>query len=418
MKFMISKPRGTISGKIYLPASKSISNRLLIMEALSEERAELINLAESDDTLLLKEALHSGNDIIDIGHAGTAMRFLTAYYASGNRKVILTGSERMKRRPIGELVDALIYLGGKIEYLGNPGFPPLKIKGTLLKSGVLSVDSSISSQFISALLMIAPGIRNGLEIELKGKIVSGTYIRMTLELMKTWGIDYSWTGNRIKVYEGHFKTGSYTVESDWSAGSYWYAIAFLSDGAVINLPFLFRESLQGDAVVSELFNKLLLDTDYLSGGITISKKPEQKHPDNMVLDFTLCPDLVQTMATVLCASGIHFHFTGTQTLKIKETDRIKALQKELGKFGFLLRTNEEGNFLTWKGEMCETDPSPEIDTCNDHRMAMAFAPLALKFDTVVIKDPMVVTKSYPHFWEDLRKVGFGIEEIDGSNADC
>jgi len=412
MKFKISKPRGTISGEIYLPASKSISNRLLIMEALAEERAELINLAESDDTMLLKKALHSDNNIIDIGHAGTAMRFLTAYYASGNRDVILTGSERMKSRPIGELVDALCFLGGKIKYLGSPGFPPLKIKGTCLRSGVLSVDSSISSQFISALLMIAPRIRNGLEIELKGKIASGTYIRMTLELMKQWGIDYSWTGNRIKVYEGHYKTGSYTVESDWSAGSYWYAIACLSDGAVLNLPFLFRESLQGDAVVSELFKKLLVDTNYVSGGVTISKKLADKHPDRMVLDFTLCPDLVQTMATVLCASGIHFHFTGTETLIIKETDRIRALQKELGKLGFLLRTDEAGTFLEWNGEIYEPDPSPEIDTFNDHRMAMAFAPLALKFGTVVIKDPMVVTKSYPHFWEDLRKIGFGVKEID------
>lgn len=410
MKFIISKPSGPIKEKIILPSSKSISNRLLIIDALSGGKADLSNLSDSDDTLLMKKALQSGSNVKDIGHAGTAMRFLTAFYASGKEEVILTGSDRMKQRPVGALVEALLQLGADIEYVDVKGFPPLKIKGTRLKGGSLSIDGSVSSQFISALLMISPMMKDGLELELKGHIVSGSYIRMTLELMKQWGVQYSWIGNVIKLSEGEYKSDRFSVESDWSASSYWYAIAALSDEADITLPFLFRNSLQGDSLVSELFDDLDINTAFSPDSITISKGREGAYA-KLNLDFTVCPDLVQTLAVVLCAMGIEFHFTGTQTLRIKETDRISALQKELQKFGFLLQTNSEGSFLDWSGEMCEAQSDPEIETYHDHRMAMAFAPLALKFGTVTIKDPMVVTKSYPDFWEDLKRVGFNVEEL-------
>ena len=410
MKFIISKPSGPIKEKIILPSSKSISNRLLIIDALSGGKADLSNLSDSDDTLLMKKALQSGSNIKDIGHAGTAMRFLTAFYASGKEEVILTGSDRMKQRPVGALVEALLQLGADIEYVDVKGFPPLKIKGCKLKGGRLTIDGSVSSQFISALLMISPMMKDGLELELKGNIVSGSYIRMTLELMKQWGVQYSWIGNVIKLGEGEYKSERFSVESDWSASSYWYAIAALSDEADITLPFLFRNSLQGDSLVSELFDDLDINTAFSPDSITISKKREGAYA-KLKRDFTVCPDLVQTLAVVLCAMGIEFHFTGTQTLRIKETDRISALQKELQKFGFLLQTNSEGSFLDWSGEMCEAQSDPEIETYHDHRMAMAFAPLALKFGTVTIKDPMVVTKSYPDFWKDLKRVGFNVEEL-------
>jgi len=412
MKFIISKPSEKISGKVVLPSSKSISNRLLIIGALSGQAANLENLSESDDTLVMLRALQSIQKTRDIGHAGTAMRFLTAYFAAGDKEVILTGSERMKERPVGELVQALIKLGANIRYTEKKGFPPLKINGTRLNGGLLTIDGSISSQFISAILMIAPVFEKGLEIDIKGDIVSGAYIRMTLELMRRCGAKYSWSGNKIKVYSGNYIIGNYTVESDWSAASYWFAMVLLSDAASLELPFLFRESLQGDAVVSDIFDRLNIETGFRTDGISVTKREDGKLPDHMELDFTACPDLVQTMAPVLCAINVKFRFTGTKTLRIKETDRIAALQNELKKTGYVLHTDKGGTFLEWSGETCEKDILPEIETYHDHRMAMGFAPLALKFGSIVIKDPMVVTKSYPRFWDDLKQVGFSIQHID------
>ncbi|MBN1133011.1 MAG: 3-phosphoshikimate 1-carboxyvinyltransferase [Bacteroidales bacterium] len=411
MAYLISKPSVSPSGRIILPSSKSISNRLLIIDALTGSGGVLNNLAESDDTLLMKRALQTRNMEKNTGPAGTAMRFLTAFYAAGNQEVILTGSERMKKRPIGELVGALVKMGADISYLGEPGFPPLKIRGRTLKGGSLSVDGSISSQFISALLMIAPMIKNGLDLELQGELVSASYIRMTLELMRQWGAEYAWKDNRINIPEGRYQSRSYTVESDWSAASYWYAITALADKASFELPGLFKNSLQGDAVVSELFSKLAVKTEYLQEGVRISRNADGKTPEFIQFDFTLCPDLVQTLVPVLCASGIKFHFTGTRTLLIKETNRIFALQRELKKFGYNLKGGRDGSFLEWSGEVSRKDPDGIVETYHDHRMAMAFAPLCLKFGKIVIKDPEVVTKSYPAYWSELKRAGFGIDEI-------
>lgn len=392
---------------VHLPASKSISNRLLIINALAGSSELPTDLSDSDDTRVMLEALSSEETIKDVGHAGTTMRFLAAYFSSRPGEVTLTGSDRMKQRPIGPLVDSLRNLGAEITYTGKDGFPPLAIRGTLMEGGEITVDGGISSQFISALLMIAPTMKQGLVLRIKGDLVSSSYVKMTLELMAECGARYRWDTGTITVFPGTYAVGDYRVESDWSGASYWYAMALLEEHARLRLSFLKNESLQGDSALVNIFHGLGLLSEFRQGQLVLTRLA-RIHPGIFSYDFTNSPDIVQSMAVALCMAGIPFRFTGTQTLRIKETDRILALQNELRKLGFVMETDKKGSFLAWNKQHCEPDPDPVIATYHDHRMAMAFAPVALSLGHIRIRDPMVVTKSYPQFWEHLKKAGFRV----------
>lgn len=410
MKNVIFGPQNAIQDKIYLPSSKSISNRMLIMRALSNSRVELTNLSESDDTRVLIDAVKQESQVKDIGHAGTAMRFLTAFLACGNKKVVLTGSDRMKQRPVGALVEALRELGAEIVYLEKEACPPLEISGGLKKGGHITVDGGISSQFISALMMIGPVLEGGLHISLSGDVVSSTYIQMTLALMRKGGIAVSFDGREISIKQGDYNFNRFLVESDWSGASYWYQIAALMPGSVITLPSLQKDSLQGDAVLTSLFEPLGVESLF-EGSSVILRSGRDVRKDLYEYDFTGCPDLAQTLAVTLCAMGIPFRFTGTRTLRVKETDRVAALQTELGKFGFKLEADAGGDWISWDGKKDPAGKEPLIETYHDHRMAMAFAPLAIPFGELSVNDPMVVTKSYPTYWKDLEKAGFSVKSL-------
>lgn len=410
MNYSIAATKKNISGSINLPASKSISNRALIISALNYSPYPLHNLSDSDDTKVLKAALYSNSNKFDIGHAGTAMRFLTAFLAKIVGEWEITGSERMQQRPISILVDALNSLGAQITYLKNDGFPPLKIMGSNLTGKTLELDGSISSQYISALLLIAPTITNGLTIKLKGEITSRSYIKLTLELMSKFGIRYQWEDNKITIAEQHYFPMDFTIEADWSGASYWYQILALSESGEILLENLQLKSLQGDADIVAWFEEFGVVSTQKKEGVLLTKK-ENIGPKKLVLDFIENPDIAQTMACLCVAKKIPFHFSGLKTLKIKETDRIAALQNELSKFGAKLTEPENGE-LAWDGEIHPSlkEENPIIKTYHDHRMALAFAPMVLSGVQLRIEDPMVVSKSYPNFWEDLKKMDFEIKE--------
>ncbi len=381
---------------------------MLIMQALSGKSGEIINLSDSDDTRHLINALASDLAIRDIGHAGTAMRFLTAFFAVRKGRVVLTGSERMKQRPVGPLVEALRALGAEIRYMEHEGRPPLEIVGSPVQGGKITVDGGISSQFISALMMIGPLLEGGLHISLAGDVVSSTYIRMTLSLMGKGGVEAEFDGREIRIRQGTYDFGTVIVESDWSGASYWYQVAALLPGSVIRLPNLEKESLQGDSALVEIFDPLGVKSRFESSGMVLhSGGPVDGGPFGY--DFTGCPDLVQTCAATLCAMGIPFRFAGTRTLRVKETDRVAALQSELRKLGFEIASDHPGDWISWDGRRTEAQKNPVIETYNDHRMAMAFAPLAIPFGALEINDPMVVTKSYPGYWDDLEKAGFWVD---------
>ncbi len=393
-----------------LPTSKSIANRALIINALSYSPYPVRNLSDSDDTRVMEQVLNSNTNYFDIGHAGTAMRFLTAFLSQIMGAWTLTGSERMRQRPIGILVDALNKLGAKIEYLENEGFPPIKIYGSHLKGGILELDGSVSSQYISALLMIAPTIENGLTLRLKNKIMSRPYIEMTLKLMEQFGVKHVWKGNEIYIAEQAYRPVEYTVEADWSGASYWYQMAVLADDLDLELVGLKTESLQGDAVLAQWFKQLGIDTIATEKGSRLVKN-NQPLPKYLQLNFIENPDVAQTFAVLCVMKQLPFHFIGLETLKIKETNRIAALQDELAKFGAQLTEPAHGE-LKWDGTFpLIKQPVPEIETYHDHRMAMAFAPACQTYGPVAVNDPMVVTKSYPAFWEDLKQVGFEVKEI-------
>jgi len=412
MKFQVKANQNTINGQINLPASKSISNRVLIINALCYNPYPVKNLSDSDDTQVLQQALFSNQNKFDIGHAGTAMRFLTAFLSKIVGEWEVTGSERMKQRPIGILVDALNQLGARIEYLEKEGFPPLKIFGSHLKGKTMELDGSISSQYISALLMTAPTIENGLTLKLKGDITSRSYIELTLKLMARFGIQYKWEGNTIKVSGQNYLPGEFTVEADWSGASYWYQILALAEKGELLLENLQLISLQGDAHIAVWFEQFGILSEQKKDGVLLSKKTSIQ-PEKLKLNFIENPDVAQSFACLCVAKKVPFHFFGLKTLKIKETDRIAALQNELAKFGAILTEPAEGE-LAWDGHVdsSKTEKIPLIKTYHDHRMALAFAPMALVGYTLEIDDPMVVTKSYPKFWEDLKAVGFDITESE------
>ena len=396
-----------ISGEIILPASKSISNRALTINMLSGNANTPVNLSDCDDTRVMLQWLNNRPSTIDIGAAGTAMRFSTALLAVTSGTHVITGSERMKKRPIGILVDALRELGAKIEYVENDGFPPLRIVGNpSLEGGTISLPGNVSSQYISAMLMIGPTLKEGLTLQLKGDIISRPYINMTIAIMRSFGADVQCaTDNTIVVKPGRYNQGDYIVENDWSAASYWYEIVALANNvdATISLPNLYKDSLQGDCKGAELFRKLGVETHYTSTGVTLRKT--HVSVDRLEYDFVEMPDLAQTFVVTCCMLGIHFHFTGLQSLRIKETDRINALKVEMEKLGYVLEDRNDSELL-WQGELCKSSDNCAIDTYEDHRMAMAFAPASMKIGRININNPHVVTKSYPCYWEDLKKIGF------------
>ena len=379
---------------------------MLIIRSLANSQGKLDNISDSDDTKNLQKALDGDSKLKDVGHAGTAMRFLTAYLSTRDQMVILTGSDRMKQRPIGPLVQALQQLGAQIAYMEKEHCPPLEITGKEMAGGSIEIEGGISSQFISALMMIGPVLRGGLRITLTGQVVSATYIRMTLELMKQCGVGATFDGQQIVVPQQTYFVDRFTVESDWSGASYWYQVAALLPGSTIVLPNLSENSLQGDSVLVNLFEKLGVETSFNGEGVTLHSVKPKMWGGQYEYDFTGCPDLVQTCAVTLCALGVPFRFTGTQTLRVKETDRIDALQTELRKVGYVLKGDDKGKWLAWDGTRCKAEPDPVIHTYHDHRMAMAFAPLAISLGSIIIEDPMVVTKSYPGYWMDLKIAGF------------
>lgn len=406
MRYKLSAP-SVVRTTIQLPASKSISNRALIINALARGTTPPCNLSDCDDTLVMIKALAENNETIDIMAAGTAMRFLTAYLSTVQGTHILTGTERMQQRPIQILVNALRELGAQIEYAGKEGFPPLRIHGTELKGNELTLKGNVSSQYISALLMIGPVLKNGLRLHLTGEIISLPYINLTLQLMKEFGAKAAWTsGNSIEVAPQPYTPVSFMVESDWSAASYWYQIAALSEQAEIELMGLFRNSYQGDSRGAEVFSRLGITTEFTHEGVLLKKS--NRLVEQLNEDFVDIPDLAQTFAVTCCLLGIPFRFTGLQSLKIKETDRIFALKAELRKLGYLLQDVQD-SILIWDGERCQPEAQPVIQTYEDHRMAMAFAPAALRFPEMRIAEPQVVTKSYPAYWEHLQQAGFQID---------
>ena len=417
MQYIVSCPEH-IDTSIMLPASKSISNRALIIQALTKGGMMPENLSDCDDTEVIIRGLGKQSEIIDIKAAGTAMRFMTAYLSATDGEYTITGTERMKHRPIGILVDALRYLGAEIEYVGEEGYPPLRIRGRQLEGGTLQIAGDVSSQYISALLMIAPILTKGLELKLTGNIISRPYIDLTLHLMHEFGVAAEWSDfDTIRVKPQPYQQRAYTIESDWSAASYWYEILALTDDTLskVALQGLKDGSRQGDSTVRYIFSLLGIKTSFKEKDV--NGMPEAlltRHSrmlNRMDYDFTNQPDLAQTLIAVCPVLGIPFHFTGLGTLKIKETDRIEAMKREMEKLGYILH-EEEGTALSWTGERCEPMTQPTIDTYEDHRMAMSFAPLAIKLGEIRINNPEVVSKSYPHYWADLRKAGFKIQQVD------
>ena len=410
MNDRIKAPRGAIKASVKLPSSKSISNRALILNALSNSSFGVANLSDCDDTNLMVNALRSEGCDFNVGAAGTTMRFLTAFLAQREGQWTITGSARMKNRPIKVLVEALNALGAHIEYIEKEGFPPLRIAGCPLRGGEISLPGDVSSQYISALLMIAPFMRQGVTLHLVGEIVSRPYIHITLQLMRQFGVQSTWADHTIKVWPQSYQPVRFTVESDWSAASYWYQIMALSPSAEIELLGRFEQSLQGDAAGAKLFSQLGVETLFTERGVRL--RHNGKRCQRLDYDFVNEPDLAQTFVVTCALLNVPFRFTGLQSLKIKETDRIEALKNELLKLGYVLH-DEQDSILSWDGERCDPEAHPVIATYEDHRMALSFAPAALvRPEGIEIAHPQVVSKSYPHYWDDLRAAGFEVEEME------
>ncbi len=389
-----------------LPASKSISNRALIINALAGGRSEIHNLSDANDTQLMLRLINSDDETIDVEDAGTTMRFLTAYFSVTNRQKVMTGTERMKERPIGILVDALRTLGAQIDYLEKEGFPPHRLRGfTGQKTNTVRIRGDISSQYISALMMIAPVLPQGLTLTLEGRVGSRPYIDMTASILDHFGVRCNATANQISIQKQMLSSAPFTVESDWSAASYWFAFAALAERAEIALPKLLNKSFQGDSAVMGLMIDLGVASRFEDGWLRLSKKESKQE---LRCDFTDCPDLAQTVAVVCAAKNIRGYFTGLESLRIKETDRIAALQNELRKIGADLIEHDSEHWTLVPST--SLPPSVYFQTYKDHRMAMAFAPLATLMD-VEIERPDVVRKSYPNFWNDMKTVGFDVHSI-------
>ncbi|WP_162126426.1 3-phosphoshikimate 1-carboxyvinyltransferase [Flavobacterium phycosphaerae] len=398
------------NSQLQISGSKSETNRLLLLQALYPNLV-LENTSNSDDSDVMRNALENtdcNTELVEVHHAGTAMRFLTAFFAiQENKEVVLTGSSRMKERPIQILVEALKQLGAQISYEENEGFPPLRIKGKKLTQNKVSLPANISSQYISALLLIAPKLENGLELTLEGKITSVPYIKMTLALLNEIGVETTFIENKITVNPKFtIHNSQFTIESDWSSASYFYSIVALSDiGTEITLSSYKKNSLQGDSVLAAIYKDFGVETVFENNQIHL-KKSQIPNPESLILNLSNAPDIAQTIAVTCFGLGVGCHLTGLHTLKIKETDRLEALKTELTKLGATVSITEDSLTLEPSSTIRE---NVTIKTYQDHRMAMAFAPLALKTN-IIIEEAEVVSKSYPAFWKDLQTVGFKIEK--------
>lgn len=400
-----------IKGTVQLTGSKSESNRALILQSISKGKVLIENLSHADDTVLLTRALTDAHEasenvkVIDIGPAGTAMRFMTSYLNLLNGKFVLTGTSRMQQRPIGVLVEALQSLGANIAYNNHNGYPPLVINGPLRQSSSsVKIQGNISSQYITSLLLIASAMENGLTIIIEGELTSRPYVTMTLDMLTEVGIQYEWNDNTIHIPNQETKQATLYIEPDWSAASYWYSVVALAEEASIRLPGLKRNSLQGDIAIAEIMAHFGVKTTFEENGILLEKAPFES--DKTLFDFKTCPDLAQTVVVVASVLKRNISFTGLETLKIKETDRIAALQNEIAKYG--AKFIEDGGTYHLFTEDVNDPGLIEIETYEDHRMAMAFAPLALVFKKINILEPHVVEKSYPTFWKDLSQHGFNL----------
>jgi 3-phosphoshikimate 1-carboxyvinyltransferase len=403
---LVSHPSGILNGQVTPPASKSESNRALIIEALSGAGSRLDNLSEANDTRVITRLLQETAGELNAEDAGTVMRFMTAYLAVTGQHKTITGTARMQQRPIGILVEALRQLGAQVDYLGQEGYPPLAFRGIDRNQeypATLQVRGDISSQYISALLMVAPLFPKGLTLELQGKVGSRPYIQMTLALMQHFGVKSDFTGNVIRVPAQSYSKAQYTIESDWSGASYWYSMVALAKEAEVKLLGLRKPSFQGDSAIADIMLHVGVKTEYVADGVVLTKTETLQA---FAYDFSDCPDLAQTVAVVCAAKGIAAEMTGLESLRIKETDRIAALQNELRKIG--------GDLEDLGQEVFRVKPAtsiqglPKFHTYEDHRMAMAFAPLGL-LTPVEIDEPQVVRKSYPRYWENLAAMGFTLE---------
>lgn len=411
-KVIVSKTDKTLKGHITLEGSKSISNRVLVIQALCTDDFSITGISPSDDTQVLQTALTEPQEEYYLGHAGTSYRFMTAYHSFTEGSQVLKGSERMHQRPIGPLVDALRQIGADIEYLEKEGYPPLKINAPASElKNEITIEAGISSQFITALCLLAPTLPAGLRIHLDGEIVSVSYIKMTLSLMQHYGIEYSWDENTINIAPQKYIAKDIQIEADWSAASYYYILASIADEVDLQISGLTDHSIQGDAEIFKIGDKLGLHSTFNDGILTLSKSTEDPAPffEN---DFLTHPDIAQSVAVMCMTTGIQGLYTGLQTLKIKETDRIAALKAELSKVGGIFYGLPVKKFAKGSGKeyyMIEGKPAisdgVEIETYKDHRMAMSFAPLGM-IHPITILDPDVVSKSYPSYWEDLESLGF------------
>jgi len=407
--YRLTKADKKIVGHIALDGSKSISNRVLMIRAFSGENFSIDHLSTSKDTTTLNHLLSQPEATYDAGAAGTTFRFMTAYLAFQPDTQILSGSARMKQRPIGVLVEALNQLGAKITYLEKEGYPPLSIgSGAFGTVNELTISAGISSQFISALLLLAPILKNGLVLHLEGEMVSRSYIQMTLSIMAHFGINYQWEEQTIRIEKQDYQPEDFRVEADWSAASYYYAMAAFAEELDLRLDGLFEERLQGDAVLAEMMEPFGVETTFTAKGIHLTKGKTSSEP-SFQWNFVNCPDIAQTLAVICGGCGVTGHFAGLRTLKIKETDRVMALSQELEKVGVDFQEVAVKQGVSCKVTGTASVDQPTFDTYEDHRMAMAFAPLAM-FGAIDIREPMVVVKSYGAFYEDLEKLGFVIDK--------
>ena len=398
---------------ISLPASKSICNRVLTIVALSDGVGDVYNVSDCDDTNAIINAItmhQKGEKYINIGAAGTAMRFMTAMLALRTKATVtIDGSARMRKRPIKELVDVLCQLGAKIEYAGeSDSCPPLLIHQAPMRGGTVSINGSISSQYISALMMIAPGLSNGLTINITGRLVSRPYVEMTAAIMRDFGAQVLYTDNQITIKQGDYQSRTYSVENDWSAASYWYEIRSLIPDVNLRLASLHKNSTQGDSKVAEIFKLFGVETEYTSDGVLLTYNPKSV-AERIDIDLQNQPDLAQTIVVTACLKGIPFRISGLSTLRIKETDRISALISQLAKLGYTVRETEDAT-LESDSVRRSCDKAPAIETFDDHRMAMAFAPASIVVPGITIEDAEVVSKSYPKYWEHLKLIGFNLSE--------
>lgn len=408
-KYLVKGPESkSINLKLDLAASKSESNRALIINALSGSEIPLKNLANARDTETMTRLLGDlSSDTWDVLDAGTTMRFTTAFAAVKGLNKLMTGSKRMQERPIGILVDALRELGAEIAYTNNEGYPPHQIKGfSKQKTNHLKIRGDVSSQYISALLMVAPSLPEGLTLELTGKIGSKPYIQMTINLMKHFGVTAEWKDELIKIAPQEYTHQEYTIEGDWSGASYWYSIVALAEKATVELVGLRKNSNQGDSVLAELMLNLGVKTEFKANSVVLTKTDQVR---DFEWDFTHCPDIAQTISVIVAQKGVSARFTGLESLRIKETDRIEAIKIELARFGVEVEVFGDEAIEINRPKMDNKD-NVEIDTYDDHRMAMSYAPLGLIND-IVIDNPDVVSKSYPDYWRDLKSAGFSVEEV-------